>query len=543
MDDGLGADRGPRRRTRDDGRRRRATAEQVRHLALATEPIIGPGPSPTTRSTSPCRGWPGTRSPSPTATRSASRSAGGACRSWSSTGSRPRGSSTRRRCRAWSTWASRWSPSTRPATAAPRPAHRRRRHGQLHRAARPGARRTSASGEAVLVGPLDGRAARHRAGRRRARPGHRRDPRSTPSSATPGTAWSTCSGVFPPLLAGDRRHARGRHASPRCPWFRDPRQAAKLGRLVGPTIVGHVRRPWRLLGPAVSILRSRGHPLDARRARATSRSRCSSIHGDRDFAVPLRHRQGRRPPGPGRPRRRRGRQPLVAAEGPRDAARRSCTTLMRGRLGTAVLKAKLARRRRPVDATDDEVEAALYAPTPWSGAHPQPAPPRHRGPPPAAPVPLDASLPARDPRAIEGCVRALPATLAGSSSGPCCPEGSAPDAPALRHAAPEGPGPSTHLPPRSTTTPCPSRSTRPRPAIIAEHRLHDTDTGSPEVQIALLTTRINHLTEHLQEHKKDHHSRRGLLMLVGQRRRLLDYVRKNDVERYRAIIAKIGLRR
>ena len=78
---------------------------------------------------------------------------------------------------------------------------------------------------------------------------------------------------------------------------------------------------------------------------------------------------------------------------------------------------------------------------------------------------------------------------------------------------------------------------------ISEHRLHDTDTGSPEVQIALLTDRINHLTEHLKVHKKDHHSRRGLLMLVGRRRRLLDYVKKNDVERYRAIIAKLGLRR
>ncbi|MGQ0617909.1 MAG: 30S ribosomal protein S15 [Acidimicrobiia bacterium] len=82
-----------------------------------------------------------------------------------------------------------------------------------------------------------------------------------------------------------------------------------------------------------------------------------------------------------------------------------------------------------------------------------------------------------------------------------------------------------------------------KPGIIAEHRLHETDTGSPEVQIALLTERINHLTEHFKFHKKDHHSRRGLLMLVGRRRRLLDYVRKNDVERYRAIIAKLGLRR
>lgn len=79
--------------------------------------------------------------------------------------------------------------------------------------------------------------------------------------------------------------------------------------------------------------------------------------------------------------------------------------------------------------------------------------------------------------------------------------------------------------------------------IIAEHRQHDTDTGSPEVQIALLTKRINHLNEHLGTHKKDHHTRRGLLKLVGRRRRLLNYVRKNDVERYRAIIAKHGLRR
>lgn len=80
-------------------------------------------------------------------------------------------------------------------------------------------------------------------------------------------------------------------------------------------------------------------------------------------------------------------------------------------------------------------------------------------------------------------------------------------------------------------------------ATITEHRRHETDTGSPEVQVALLTERISHLTEHLKVHAKDHHSRRGLLMLVGQRRRLLDYVRRNDVERYRALIAKLGLRR
>ncbi|WP_420637590.1 30S ribosomal protein S15 [Candidatus Poriferisocius sp.] len=80
-------------------------------------------------------------------------------------------------------------------------------------------------------------------------------------------------------------------------------------------------------------------------------------------------------------------------------------------------------------------------------------------------------------------------------------------------------------------------------ATIEEHRLHDTDTGSPEVQIALLTERINHLTEHLKVHVKDHHSRRGLLTMVGRRRRLLDYVKDNDVERYRGIIAALGLRR
>ena len=80
-------------------------------------------------------------------------------------------------------------------------------------------------------------------------------------------------------------------------------------------------------------------------------------------------------------------------------------------------------------------------------------------------------------------------------------------------------------------------------ATIGEYRLHETDTGSPEVQIAILTERINHLTEHLKAHKKDHHSRRGLLMLVGRRRRMLDYVRETNVDRYRGIIAKLGLRR
>jgi small subunit ribosomal protein S15 len=89
----------------------------------------------------------------------------------------------------------------------------------------------------------------------------------------------------------------------------------------------------------------------------------------------------------------------------------------------------------------------------------------------------------------------------------------------------------------------PAAGLPPKAGTISENRLHESDTGSPEVQIALLTDRIEHLTEHLKAHKKDHHSRRGLLMLVGRRRRLLDYVKKNDVERYRAIIAKLGLRR
>ena len=79
--------------------------------------------------------------------------------------------------------------------------------------------------------------------------------------------------------------------------------------------------------------------------------------------------------------------------------------------------------------------------------------------------------------------------------------------------------------------------------VIEANRLHETDTGSPEVQIAILTARINELTEHLKVHKKDNHSRRGLLMMVGQRRGLLAYLQKKDVERYRAIVKKLGLRK
>jgi len=78
--------------------------------------------------------------------------------------------------------------------------------------------------------------------------------------------------------------------------------------------------------------------------------------------------------------------------------------------------------------------------------------------------------------------------------------------------------------------------------IIAQFQLHPADTGSPEVQIALLTERINQLTEHLKVHKKDFHSRRGLLKMVGQRRRLLNYLRDNDMERYRRVVQALGLR-
>lgn len=79
--------------------------------------------------------------------------------------------------------------------------------------------------------------------------------------------------------------------------------------------------------------------------------------------------------------------------------------------------------------------------------------------------------------------------------------------------------------------------------VIESVRVHETDTGSPEVQVAILTNRINHLTEHLKEHTHDNHSRRGLLKMVGQRRNLLAYLQKKDIERYRALIAQLGLRK
>lgn len=80
-------------------------------------------------------------------------------------------------------------------------------------------------------------------------------------------------------------------------------------------------------------------------------------------------------------------------------------------------------------------------------------------------------------------------------------------------------------------------------SVIHDNRLHETDTGSPEVQIAILTKRINDLTEHTKIHAKDHHSRRGLLKMVGHRRNLLNYLKKSDIERYRTIIAKLGIRK
>ena len=79
--------------------------------------------------------------------------------------------------------------------------------------------------------------------------------------------------------------------------------------------------------------------------------------------------------------------------------------------------------------------------------------------------------------------------------------------------------------------------------VIGSYRLHESDTGSPEVQVALLSERIKQLQEHFKEHKKDHHSRRGLLKMVGQRRRLLNYLKKKDINRYREVIARLGLRK
>ena len=88
-----------------------------------------------------------------------------------------------------------------------------------------------------------------------------------------------------------------------------------------------------------------------------------------------------------------------------------------------------------------------------------------------------------------------------------------------------------------------AQATEAKQQVIRDYRVHDNDTGSPEVQIALLTTRIQQLTEHFKTHGKDHHSRRGLLKLVGQRRRLLDYLKKKDDARYRSTIERLGIRK
>lgn len=88
-----------------------------------------------------------------------------------------------------------------------------------------------------------------------------------------------------------------------------------------------------------------------------------------------------------------------------------------------------------------------------------------------------------------------------------------------------------------------SQTRQAKTEVIDDFRLHEKDTGSPEVQVALLTSRIQQLTEHFKTHGKDHHSRRGLLRLVGQRRRLLDYVKRNDFDRYRTLIDRLGIRK
>ncbi len=99
------------------------------------------------------------------------------------------------------------------------------------------------------------------------------------------------------------------------------------------------------------------------------------------------------------------------------------------------------------------------------------------------------------------------------------------------------------MPLRSHTMSKPAANLPPKADTIAKYGANPNDTGSPEVQIALLTDRINHLTEHLKGHKKDHHSRRGLLKLVGQRRRLLDYVKRKDADRYLELIKRLGIRK
>jgi len=201
--------------------------------------------------------------------------------------------------------------------------------------------------------------------------------------------------VFPPILLGVGVTLVIDTATT-VPWFRDPRQAAKLGRLVGPTVLGHVRRPWRLLGPAASILRSPGTRWMLDKL-GKERVPVFAIHGDRDFAVPIATSKSAA---------RRSRGDLVVVRGAShswllkdpETLPAIMLALMRGRLGTAVLKAKLDHGVDPVDATEDEVEAALYEPgalvlelTPKQRHHDTEdlhRPPRYRW----------RLLPARDPR-------------------------------------------------------------------------------------------------------------------------------------------------
>lgn len=213
-----------------------------------------------------------------------------------------------------------------------------------------------------------------------------------------GDSWDrlvNVSRVFPPILVGIGATLVVDTLST-VPWFRDPRQAAKLGSLVGPTILGHVRRPWRLLGPAASILRSPGSRWMLERLRR-DRVPVFVIHGDRDFAVPL---------ATAKDAARQARGDLVVIRRAThswllkdpETLPAVMLALMKGRLGTAVLKAKLDRGVDPVGATDDEVEAVLYAPdalvlqlTPRQRHHDTEdlhRPPRYRW----------RLLPARDPR-------------------------------------------------------------------------------------------------------------------------------------------------
>ena len=231
-----------------------------------------------------------------------------------------------------------------------------------------------------------------------------------------------------------------------------------------------------------------------------------------------------------------GGTPLVAAQGPRDAAGHPPRAVRRPRQPSAARNRDFAELGLAPDATLDEIEAAFYEPdaavlalTPeidLDAIQPGPRAPRYRW---HVDVPADL-----DRGADFGSNAGSPAI-----AGPLCPIGARPLLTRQHCAAGRGAGSETQ---RGTAN-LSEIIDRQKPEVIAEHRLHETDTGSPEVQIALLTKRINHLNEHLKVHKKDHHSRRGLLMLVGRRRNLLDYVKNNDVERYRTIIATHGLRR